>query len=86
MIPVAQASSQVRTKKISVNEPRKCFYSSTESIFTAVLGKYRKVSGMSEFELRDVTDYFQIRDGRVAYRQFCKVVCEESESLKQRVN
>lgn len=86
MIPVAQASSQVRTKKISVNEPRMCFYSSTESIFTAVLGKYRKVSGMSEFELRDVTDYFQIRDGRVAYRQFCKVVCEESESLTQRLN
>jgi len=51
----------------------------TEPIFTAVLGKYRKVAGMSESELRDVTDYFQIRDGRVAYRQFCKVVCSESE-------
>lgn len=86
MIPVAQAIFQVSTNKISVNEPRKCLYSSTESIFTAVLGKYRKVSGMSEFELRDVTDYFQIRDGRIAYRQFCKVVCEESESLKQTVN
>lgn len=58
----------------------------TESIFTAVLGKYRKVSGMSEFELRDVTDYFQIRDGRVAYRQFCKVVCEESEFLNKRLS
>ncbi|EDW84080.1 uncharacterized protein Dwil_GK13946 [Drosophila willistoni] len=50
----------------------------SESIFTAVLGKYRKVAGMSEYELRDVTDYFQIRDGRVAYRQFCKVVCSET--------
>ncbi|XP_017001303.2 uncharacterized protein [Drosophila takahashii] len=50
----------------------------SEPIFTAVLGKYRKVAGMSESELRDVTDYFQIRDGRVAYRQFCKVVCSET--------
>ncbi|XP_020810227.1 uncharacterized protein LOC110185617 [Drosophila serrata] len=50
----------------------------SEPIFTAVLGKYRKVAGMSETELRDVTDYFQIRDGRVAYRQFCKVVCSET--------
>ncbi|KAH8388320.1 hypothetical protein KR093_003853 [Drosophila rubida] len=50
----------------------------SESIFTSVLGKYRKVSGLSEFELRDVTDYFQIRDGRIAYRQFCKVVCGEN--------
>lgn len=51
----------------------------TESIFTSVLGKYRKVVGLSEFELKDVTDYFQIRDGRVAYRQFCKTVCSEGE-------
>ncbi|KAH8273151.1 hypothetical protein KR018_006862 [Drosophila ironensis] len=50
----------------------------SEPIFTSVLGKYRKVAGMSETELRDVTDYFQIRDGRVAYRQFCKVVCSET--------
>ncbi|KAH8381954.1 hypothetical protein KR009_001125 [Drosophila setifemur] len=50
----------------------------SEPIFTAILGKYRKVAGMSETELRDVTDYFQIRDGRVAYRQFCKVVCSET--------
>ncbi|XP_030559267.1 uncharacterized protein LOC115761605 [Drosophila novamexicana] len=50
----------------------------SESIFTSVLGKYRKMVGMSEFELRDVCDYFQIRDGRVAYRQFCKVVCNEN--------
>ncbi|XP_064553144.1 LOW QUALITY PROTEIN: uncharacterized protein LOC135438677 [Drosophila montana] len=50
----------------------------SESIFTSVLGKYRKKVGMSEFELRDVCDYFQIRDGRVAYRQFCKVVCNEN--------
>lgn len=85
MILVAQASSQVSTNNIPVNEPNKCFYLSTESVFTAVLGKYRKVSGMSEFELRDITDYFQIRDGRVSYRQFCKVVCEESKSLKQRM-
>lgn len=54
------------------------FTTPTESIFTSVLGKYRKVVGMSEFELKDVTDYFQIRDGRVAYRQFCKTVCSES--------
>ncbi|TDG51444.1 hypothetical protein AWZ03_002239 [Drosophila navojoa] len=52
----------------------------SESIFTSVLGKYRKVVGMSEFELKDVTDYFQIRDGRVAYRQFCKTVCSENLS------
>ncbi|EDW67374.1 uncharacterized protein [Drosophila virilis] len=50
----------------------------SESIFTSVLGKYRKMVGLSEFELRDVSDYFQIRDGRVAYRQFCKVVCNEN--------
>ncbi|XP_033149875.1 uncharacterized protein LOC108601541 [Drosophila busckii] len=50
----------------------------SESIFTAVLGRYRKMAGMSEFELRDVCDYFQIRDGRIAYRQFCKTVCNEN--------
>ncbi|XP_030370980.1 uncharacterized protein LOC115621463 [Scaptodrosophila lebanonensis] len=49
----------------------------SKSMFTAVMAKYRNVAGLSEFELRDITDYFQIRDGRVAYRQFCKVVCCE---------
>ncbi|EDV92987.1 uncharacterized protein LOC6563620 [Drosophila grimshawi] len=62
---------------LRIHDPECSGYVS-EPIFTSVLGKYRKVVGLSEFELRDVTDYFQIRDGRVAYRQFCKVVCNEN--------
>ncbi|KAL7730468.1 hypothetical protein ACLKA6_000475 [Drosophila palustris] len=62
---------------IKVHDPD-CTGFVSEAIFTSVLGKYRKVAGLSEFELRDVTDYFQIRDGRIAYRQFCKVVCGEN--------
>jgi len=86
MIPVAVASCPVSTSFGCISH----FYcapflrpnpSTPEPIFTAVLGKYRKVAGLSESELRDVTDYFQIRDGRVAYRQFCKVVCSESKLI-----
>lgn len=41
------------------------------------MGKYRGVIGLSDYELREVSDYFRVRDGRIDYRQFCKVVCGE---------
>ncbi|XP_053950667.1 uncharacterized protein LOC128858424 [Anastrepha ludens] len=56
----------------------------SDSLFTGILGKYKNVAGLSDFELREVTDYFRLRDGRVAYRQFCKVVCEEPTSIKKK--
>lgn len=43
------------------------------------MGKYRGVIGLSDYELREVSDYFRVRDGRVDYRQFCKVVCGEGK-------
>ncbi|XP_073820133.1 uncharacterized protein [Musca autumnalis] len=49
----------------------------SESLFSSILGKYKNVIGLSDFELREVTDYFRLRDGRVVYSEFCKVVCNE---------
>ncbi|XP_075148195.1 uncharacterized protein LOC142222120 [Haematobia irritans] len=49
----------------------------SESLFSSILGKYKNVIGLSDFELREVTDYFRLRDGRVVYGEFCKVVCGE---------
>ncbi|XP_058985391.1 uncharacterized protein LOC101892754 isoform X1 [Musca domestica] len=54
----------------------------SESLFSSILGKYKNVIGLSDFELREVTDYFRLRDGRVIYSEFCKVVCNE-ERLKK---
>uniref|UniRef100_A0A034VES4 Uncharacterized protein n=1 Tax=Bactrocera dorsalis TaxID=27457 RepID=A0A034VES4_BACDO len=56
----------------------------SNSLFTSILGKYKNVVGLSEFELREVTDYFRLRDGRVAYKQFCKVVCQEPASTNKK--
>ncbi|XP_004533214.1 uncharacterized protein LOC101452318 [Ceratitis capitata] len=56
----------------------------SDSLFTSILGKYKHVVGLSEFELLEVTDYFRLRDGRVAYKQFCKVVCQEPASVNKK--
>uniref|UniRef100_A0A1A9VKK1 EF-hand domain-containing protein n=1 Tax=Glossina austeni TaxID=7395 RepID=A0A1A9VKK1_GLOAU len=56
----------------------------SESLFSAILGKYKRIIGLSDFELREVTDYFRLRDGRVVYKQFCKVVCSENHDKSQK--
>lgn len=54
----------------------------SEAIFIGILGKYKNLIGLSEFEIRELTDYFRLRDGRIAYDQFCKVICEEGPDMK----
>ncbi|XP_055847317.1 uncharacterized protein LOC129913017 [Episyrphus balteatus] len=50
-----------------------------ECKFSSVLGRYKKIIGLSDFEIRELTDYFRIRDGRIAYKQFSGVLCEEGQ-------
>lgn len=54
----------------------------SESIFIGILGKYKNLIGLSEFEIRELTDYFRQRDGRITYEQFCRVICEEGPDMK----
>ncbi|XP_037810226.1 uncharacterized protein LOC119602666 [Lucilia sericata] len=54
----------------------------SESLFSGILGKYKNIIGLSDFELREVSDYFRLRDGRVVYKEFCKVVCGENDDKK----
>ncbi|XP_055905315.1 uncharacterized protein LOC129940841 isoform X2 [Eupeodes corollae] len=58
----------------------------SESKFTSVLMKYKKIIGLSEFEIRELTDYFRIRDGRIAYKQFCGVLCEKGQEHSQNLD
>lgn len=48
-----------------------------ESKFVNVLAQLKNVIGLSECEIKEVTDYFKQPDGRVAYEQFCRVVSDE---------
>ncbi|XP_037953319.1 uncharacterized protein LOC119683610 [Teleopsis dalmanni] len=48
-----------------------------KSLFTAILANYQDEVGLSTHEINEVTDYFQLRDGRVAYGEFCKLIREK---------
>ncbi|XP_067627321.1 uncharacterized protein [Eurosta solidaginis] len=67
-----------------VQHDPKCTGLISDSLFISVLGKYKNIVGLSDFELCEVTDYFRLRDGRVAYQQFCKVVCQEPTSTNKK--
>ncbi|CAD7090435.1 unnamed protein product [Hermetia illucens] len=57
-----------------------------ESKFVNVLAQFKNVIGLSECEIKEVTDYFKQPDGRVAYEQFCRVVSDEGGEHARNMN
>lgn len=41
----------------------------------------RGLIGLSEEEILELTDYFRVQDGRIAYDQFCKIIHENGEQF-----
>lgn len=49
----------------------------TEAKFINVFGEQlRGIIGLSEEEIAELTDYFRVQDGRIAYAQLCSVIHE----------
>lgn len=53
-----------------------------ETKFINVLGcQLRGEIGLSEQEICELTDYFRVQDGRIAYNQFCDVIYSNGIAL-----
>lgn len=54
----------------------------SEVKFIGVIGQQlRNIIGLSEQEISELTDYFRVQDGRIAYAQFCGVIHDNGKVL-----
>jgi len=58
----------------------------TESKFINVLGcELRGCIGLSNQEIEELTDYFRVQDGRIAYVQFCNVIHSNGKNVSDEI-